>query len=174
MGKLINSGDFGLPPPTALPMTDEVLPNVIIGDEAFALTTSMMKPYPRQQSLNDRSKTIYNYRHCRARRTTENAFGIMASYFRIFHTSINTKPSKIDKIILASCILHNMMRSERIAAPMETTFGTHDSTQLPAENLLPMANAIGRPQNEGHIIREKFKEYFVGIGAVEWQDRAIQ
>lgn len=33
---------------------------------------------------NDQSKAIHNYRHSQARRTTENAFGIMSSYFRIF------------------------------------------------------------------------------------------
>lgn len=85
MGKQINSGTFGIPPPAALPNTDTILPNVIIGDEAFALTNTMMKPYPRHQSLVDRSKTIYNYRHSRARRTTENAFGNVVVFPYIFH-----------------------------------------------------------------------------------------
>lgn len=102
MGKLINAGDFNIPPPAALPSTNVILPNVILGDEAFALTDKMMKPYPRQQSLFDKSKAVYNYRHSRARRTSENAFGIMSSYFRIFFTLIQTTPEKTDKIILAS------------------------------------------------------------------------
>lgn len=97
MGKMINEGSFNIPPAAALPSTSVVLPRVILGDEAFALTNTMMKPYPRAQSLLDKSKAIYNYRHCRARRTTENVFGIMASYFRIFFTPIITTPEKIDK-----------------------------------------------------------------------------
>lgn len=174
MGRLINSGNFNIPPPAALPGTDIVLPNVILGDEAFALTTSMMKPFPRQQSLYDRSKTKYNYRHCRARRTTENAFGIMSSYFRIFFTPISTIPEKIDKIVLAACILHNMMRQERISSPAEEIFGSTDDIILPMENLIPITAGAGRPTRQATVIRDKFMEYFNGVGAVAWQDRMTQ
>lgn len=174
MGRLINTNQFNIPPENALPSTDVVVPNVILGDEAFALTKTMMKPFPRAQSLYDKSKAIYNYRHCRARRTTENAFGIMSSYFRIFFTPIQTKPEKIDKIIMAACLLHNMMRDEKIPSPTESTFDTIDNLTLPTENLIPIANSIGRPTNEGTTIRDKFKEYFNGVGAVNWQENMIQ
>lgn len=174
MGKLINSGNFNIPPPAALPSTNIVLPNVILGDEAFALTNSMMKPYPRVQSLHDGTKAIYNYRHSRARRTTENCFGIMSAYFRIFHTPIHTIPEKIDKIILASSILHNMMRDEQIPSPAESTFGNTDNILLPTDNLIPISNALGRPTNEGAFIRDKFKEFFNGVGAVPWQQDMIR
>lgn len=173
MGRLINSGNFNIPPPAVLPSTDVELPNVILGDEAFALTRSMMKPFPRAQSLYDRSKAIYNYRHCRARRTTENVFGIMASYFRIFHTPIQTTPEKIDKIILASCILHNMMREEKIPSPSEAHFDDNENVQLPTQNLIAISNSMGRPTSEGAVIRDKFKEYFNGVGAVDWQQNMI-
>lgn len=173
MGQLINSGDFNIPPPAALPSTDVVLPNVIIGDEAFALKNTMMKPYPRAQSLHDTSKAIYNYRHSRARRTTENVFGIMSSYFRIFFTPIITTPEKTDKIILASCILHNLMRAEKIPSPCELIFGNTENVIIPTQNLIPLANAIGRPTIEGSAIREKFKEYFNGAGTVHWQQVMI-
>lgn len=173
MGRLINAGNFNIPPPAALPQTDLLLPNVILGDEAFALTNSMMKPYPRQQSLHDKSKAIYNYRHSRARRTTENAFGILSSYFRIFFTPIQTTPEKIDKIILASCILHNLMREEKISSPSESTFDNTDDIVLPTENLVPISNTMGRPTNEGTNIREQLKAYFNGVGSVYWQDNMI-
>lgn len=173
MGKLINEDNFNIPPPAPIPSTNVVLPNVILGDEAFALTTKMMKPFPRNQSLYDNSKAVYNYRHSRARRTTENAFGIMASYFRIFHTPINTIPEKIDKIVLGSCILHNLMRDEKICSPLEATFDNVDNVYLPTENLISISNAIGRPTNDGAIVREKFKDYFIGEGAVQWQQDMI-
>lgn len=169
MGQSINSGQFNIPPPQKLPSTDTVLPNVIIGDEAFALTANMMKPYPRQQSLYDGTKAIYNYRHCRARRTTENSFGIMTFYFRIFLTPIDVSVDKIDKIIFAACILHNMMRSEKIKAPSETTFGQIDNVQMPTANLFILSHTSRRPITIGSQIREMFKEYFNGIGAVNWQ-----
>jgi len=173
MGKRINNGLFNIPEPAALPYTDIKLPNIILGDEAFALSKNMMKPFSRQQSFYDRTKTVYNYRLSRARRTTENAFGVMCSYFRIFHTPIATHPDRIDNIILASCILHNLMRSEKIPAPLETAFGATIEVQLPKHNLSSFVPTTGRPNTEGAFIRDKFKDYFNGIGAVQWQNNMI-
>jgi hypothetical protein len=33
--------------------TDNVVPHVIVGDEAFALHEKLTKPYPRKQTLSD-------------------------------------------------------------------------------------------------------------------------
>lgn len=100
MGKKINNEQFEILPPMNLPYTEIVLPNVILGDEAFALHKSLMKPHPRQQSLHDRFKAIHNYRHSRARRTTENTFGIMASYFRVFLLQLVLIPQQQSIILL--------------------------------------------------------------------------
>ncbi|GFX07295.1 protein ALP1-like [Trichonephila clavipes] len=97
IGRRIKNNTFNVPPPKALPGTDTVIPHVIVGDEAFALHQNLMKPYPRQQSLHDASKAIYNYRLSRARRTTENAFGILCSYFRLFFRPISTAPETTEK-----------------------------------------------------------------------------
>lgn len=83
-GQKIINNSFNIPPPQALPGNNHILPHVFVGDEAFALHENLMKPYHRRQSLLDESKAIYNYRLSRARRTTENAFGILCAYFRIF------------------------------------------------------------------------------------------
>lgn len=175
-GKAINDGQFNIPPPKPLPDSDVVLPHVIVGDEAFALHPNLMKPYPRPQALHDQSKAKYNYRHSRARRTSENTFGITASYFRVLHTPIGvTNPETIDHIIVSCCILHNMMRTEKITAPAETTFGsTVDESNLPTQNLMPLAHVRGRPVDNAAAVRNKFKDYFEGPGAVEWQDRMVQ
>lgn len=172
MGRMINRGEFNIPPPAAIPLTDIVLPNVILGDEAFALNVNMMKPYPRQQSLHEHDKAIYNYRHSRARRTTENAFGILCAYFRILFTPIQTTVETIDNIVVAACILYNMMRTEKIESPRETSFGNFGTApiEVPA-SMVPLAPVAGRVNVEGARIRDEFKNYFNGIGAVEWQER---
>ena len=67
-----------------------------------------MKPYP-DKGLTDK-KEIFGYRLSCSRRITENAFGIMASVFRVFYSKINLSPDKATKVVLAAIVLHNMLR----------------------------------------------------------------
>nr|CAI5835826.1 unnamed protein product [Callosobruchus analis] len=79
-------------------------------DDAFALRIDTMKPF-RQADLNSKERKIYNYRVSRARRIVENAFGILASRFRIYKTQINIEPKSIEAVVMASCALHNFLMS---------------------------------------------------------------
>ena len=56
---------------------DDITPFVFLGDDAFALKNFMIKPFP-QQGLT-RERRVYNYRHSRARKISENLFGILAN-----------------------------------------------------------------------------------------------
>lgn len=84
------------------------MPNkyVIVGDDAFSLKSYLLKPYSRSGTLTFEQK-IFNYRLSRARRISENAFGILVAKFRIFEKPIPLSPEKIVKIVLACCALHN-------------------------------------------------------------------
>ena len=93
----LNGESISLPPPRQLPVSDDPawdqsdtleVPYVIVGDDAFALTKNLMKPYPRN-TLND-AERIFNYRLSRFRRISENAFGILSARFRIINSTINT------------------------------------------------------------------------------------
>ena len=66
----IEDDDLSIPSPTPLPY-------VFVGDDAFALKSYMMKPYPQRDLTTE--KRIYNYRHSRARRISENLSGILAN-----------------------------------------------------------------------------------------------
>lgn len=145
---------FQLPPPAILPKTDVVLPNFIIGDEAFAL-----KPYSTAQSVHDNSKAIYINRHIWARRTTENAFEIMALFFRIFHTSISVLRTKAEKMIVVACILHNMMRTAKVPSRIEPTFGEVIDVKCPEANILRLTGLRGRSTN-GMMYRDSSKNFF--------------
>ena len=81
---------------------------VLLGDDAFALKRYMMKPYPQQNLTLD--KRIYNYRHSRARRISENLFGILANRWRVYHTKILLHPDRMNSLILTTLALHNMLR----------------------------------------------------------------
>jgi hypothetical protein len=73
---------IGLPDPAVLPNDiGEELPYYLVGDDAFALSEFMMKPFSRRSmELEER---VFNYRLSRARRVVENAFGILANRWQI-------------------------------------------------------------------------------------------
>lgn len=108
LGKALQNNSLSVPQHAPLPGTDIEAPYVIVGDEAFPLKTYLMRPYPGRE-LND-SKRVFNYRLSRARRTVENAFGILIQKFRIFTRRIQAKPENVDNIILTACILHNFIK----------------------------------------------------------------
>lgn len=165
-GQQINNRTFDIPPTKALPGTDVELPHVIVGDEAFALHENLMKSYPRQAAHTDRTKLVYNFRHSHARRVSENAFGIMCSYFRIFFTPIHCSMDHINNIVMACCILHNLLRDEaKVFNP--------DAVEMPTQNFQPLAPHTRRYTEERYAIRDAFKDYFNGVGATAWQNAHI-
>lgn len=173
IGKQIVNGEFHIPPESPMPQTSIIQPHVILGDEAFALTQTMMKPYPKNQSNADSTKAIYNYRHSRARRTTENTFGITCQYFRIFFTPIAIHPETTDNLILAACILHNMLRDSKIPFPGENN--DSEIPRLPINNLIPLNPTVDRrPTFLASQVRETFKDYFNSRrGTVSWQEKYV-
>ena len=99
------NGSVKLPKDDALPVNGVIAPYAFVDDDAFALKKFMMKPY-RQQSLTA-DKRVYNYRHSRARRISDNLFGIIANRWRIFFTTINLEPKYV--IVLSALALHKML-----------------------------------------------------------------
>ncbi|XP_041982633.1 protein ANTAGONIST OF LIKE HETEROCHROMATIN PROTEIN 1-like [Aricia agestis] len=150
---------------------------VFVADDAFALHENVIKPYP-QRNLT-REERIFNYRLCRARRTVENAFGILSSRFRVLHTEINMKPEKIDYIVLALCCLHNLLKKKERAGYLPTQalvtedldFGRVVHGDLSEVNPLTSLQQ-GHSRNvceNAKLNRDKYKEYFMHDGAVSFQ-----
>lgn len=77
IGKELQEGTLGIPPPRDVPGAAEKLPYVFVGDEAFPLQENVMRPYPG--SRLDDERRVYNYSFSRARRTIENTFRILAN-----------------------------------------------------------------------------------------------
>ncbi|XP_032791483.2 protein ALP1-like [Daphnia magna] len=113
--KAFKNRQLDLPAPSALPLSQEgslVHPMILVGDDAFELTDYMMKGYPGRRTLLPQHETIYNYRHSRARRTSENLFGILATRWRLFLTAVNAKPENVEHYTRAVLVLHNLLIAE--------------------------------------------------------------
>lgn len=53
----------GLPEPSNLPNSNRAVPHHIVADQAFPLTSQIMKPFGRKETLGDESKRMYNLRY---------------------------------------------------------------------------------------------------------------
>jgi len=104
-----------LPEQDNLPNVDIPFNYFIVGDEAFPLKPYLLRPYPGLQL--DETKRIFNYRLSRARRTIENAFGILAARWRIFWHNIIADVETIEVIIAACLCLHNFLRTKELHLP---------------------------------------------------------
>ena len=75
--KGIDDVSVHLPEPKCLKGGITPLPHVIVADDAFALKPFLMKPYPLKGL--DLTQRVFNYRFSRARRISENTYGILAN-----------------------------------------------------------------------------------------------
>lgn len=178
--KLLKDGLLKIPPPEKTGISEDFLHYVFVGDEAFALRADFMKPYCSKSLNHDRK--IFNYRLSRARRIVENAFGILANRFRVFHTPISIQSvDNIKSVIMASCVLHNYLMRESPNTYLTTQDidrenfeeGTLNSG-LRADMLSNVtSNVHTNSSNQAKLVREKFEKYFNNEGAVPWQENMI-
>ncbi|XP_052795989.1 uncharacterized protein LOC128228616 [Mya arenaria] len=108
---MVQDGSIGFPDPQPFPNDTVNMPFflvVVVRGDALSLSEHMQKPYG-QRSLTG-EEIILNYRLSRARRVSENAFGILADRFQILISKMNHSPSTVRLIFKTCCILHNLMR----------------------------------------------------------------
>lgn len=181
--KALDQGLLNVPPPEKLPGSDIVLPYKFVADEAYPLRADLMKPYPFRQL--DHNQRVYNYRLSQARRVVENAFGILANRFRVFHSTIFLHPESVTKITLASACLHNFLcdrRSEAYMTPALADWedaghrvneGAWRRNGQGAMQCMP-AERSRNPSLAAKQQRDLLKDYFVSLaGQVPWQEKYI-
>lgn len=169
---LLNELENGILPPGTF----------LVGDDAFPLKTFLLKPF-KGPNLTLGEK-IFNYRLSRCRRIVENAFGILVSKFRIFEKPIPYDPEKVDKIVKACCALHNWLRltednytQQGFIDVEDTINGTivdGDWRRIQTNGLSDFSTPLSsRPSHSAKNLRHSYVEYFMGPGAVPWQNKMI-
>lgn len=178
-----------LPPPEPLTNTADNMPYCIVADDAFAMKTFMMKPYSmRKLTMPQR---VFNYRLSRARRIIENVFGLCAARFRVLLKPIEMRPEKVVKVVLAICALHNFLITRKSCYSTSNDFdreedgiifegqwrqdlaGLSDRERERVFTGLQPPQNIGRTSESAQRVRDKFVNYFMGTGEVDWQYAAV-
>ncbi|XP_016972800.1 protein ALP1-like [Drosophila rhopaloa] len=155
-----------LPFPKDKVINGHCTPYYIVGDDAFPLHKRLMKPYSGNDL--DRKERIFNYRLSRARRSIENAFGILSARWKALQHTLLINPSKVQKIVVACCALHNFLIRESRA-----TYVMQDIPSTVLTDLQP--GRRGRPQDFSKEVRNNVKEYLngtAGYSQLPWQDES--
>ncbi|PNF15697.1 hypothetical protein B7P43_G12476, partial [Cryptotermes secundus] len=174
LGTMLHNGSLELPDSKPLPGQNEVTPCVFFGDEAFPLMWNLMRPYPKLRVTNNFANKVFNYRLSRGRQTVECSFGILSTRFRVYKRRFECKLETIDKIIKATTVLHNYLRTKVV----QSNSVEEDDELMTAHsdsNLVPLQQNRIRGSRQAFLIRKKFKDCFSSAqGSVEWQRRAVE
>ncbi|VEN51638.1 unnamed protein product, partial [Callosobruchus maculatus] len=176
----LESKTLKLPQPSTPEGCDYSLPFTFISDETFTLMENLMKPYA-DRNLTKEEK-IFNYRLSRARRVVENAFGIMASRFRVFRTEINLSLENIDHVVLACCVLHNYLISNASDTYLQPSIDREDTAtnrihpgewREESEAFIPLHRTPRGSAVPAKTARERYTYFFNHEGRVGFQDNMI-
>lgn len=168
---------LNVPQPALIPGIREPIPYFLVGDDAFAMTPSLLKPYAAQ-GISARNR-IYNYRLSRSRMVVENAFGILTTRFRIFRKEITMHPAGTEKVVLACSVLHNFLRRKCGVTYMpQRSIDSEGDNHLIERGLWrnePPLPSIEPTRNKNYSkyagsIRNRLADYFLQKeGEVTWQ-----
>ena len=174
----------GLPEDEALPGRLFAVPYVIVADDAFALHNHITKPFPGHQEKISK-KRIFNYRFSRARRCSENAFGILSSVFRTLRKPMLLDPEQSTLVTCACVHLHNFLLKSKSSANIYTPPGSLGSVApngsiVPGDwrkdnqglkSFYPLPRIERKHSEFAKAVREEYANYFVSdIGSVPWQN----
>ena len=184
MGELFEINRLFVPKDSELNDSGIKLSYFLLGDEIFPLKKWLMRPYPGKNASE--KERIYNYRHSRARRCIENAFGIMSARWRIFHKPIRATVGNAEKYTLACLALHNYLRLTDNACYTPAGFSDSedkDGNYQPGEwrayqsnGLVNIPNVRGsRSRKDALETRDKLRDYLNSTnGSLEWQTDYIR
>lgn len=131
-------------------LNNQKLQSHLIADSAFALSRTLLKPFPDRVDM-PKTQSTFNYRLSRARCSVERAFGALKNRFRLLHRKLEFNLNNTIKIIKASAILHNIcvLSSDQQEIEWDLPVATY---KKPSSNIRT---------SEGSDIRAALTDYFL-------------
>ena len=120
----IEDGSISFPDNESLGIGGPKVNFFLLRDNTFPLKLWLMRPYSSHGM--DLKERVFNYRISRGRTVVENAFEILMSRFRIFQSPLQQEPPAVNRVVMASLVLHNLLRIRYPTAQQED-FGERDS-----------------------------------------------
>ncbi|XP_075559184.1 uncharacterized protein LOC142590668 [Dermacentor variabilis] len=151
LSTLVEGAYFSLP--VALIEDVEVKP-IILCDQAFPLTTNLLKPF--SNALPDTHEAAFNYNLSRTRRIVENAFGRLKARFRFIMKRMECTLPNAKHAIRASCILHNICEGLRDTVEQQWE---NEATAFDALYEQPSHTTTASTAT-GHEVRAALAQYF--------------
>ena len=125
-----------------------------------------MRPFGRNALANERH--IFNYRLSRVRRVVENAFGILANHWRLYHCHIYLNPDNVTAVVKATVVLHNILTLPNDQVHNDVVDNRAEIFDDAFEDL---ANQGNQPATAANDVRNYFTDYFNSdCGSVEWKN----
>lgn len=184
MSHALEHNTMSIPKERPLPNTNYLFPFVIIGDEGFPLKTYLMRPFVKK-NLQNIEHRVFNYRLSRARRVSENAFGILVTRWRILQTPIALKLSTAETIVQAITCLHNYIINTKSCNNqyIQENIIDHENsageliagnwrTSIPENGFINPLGRIGANVGAAIAVRQRntLARYFVSEeGSISWQ-----
>nr|CAI5845512.1 unnamed protein product [Callosobruchus analis] len=158
---LLNNA-LNIPKPIPLKSMHLEVPYVLVADDAFPLTASIMKPFPVDVPVGS-PRRIYNYRLTRA-----------------------LKPDTTEALVFTCIHLHNFLRRHAVSRKRYSPSGTFDIENVDTGEITPgswrrdtagdtgmisLKKVPRKAGNDAKLIREEFMNYFMSPeGSLSWQE----
>lgn len=174
IGKRLKAGSLNVPPPEPLVPNGVSLPYIFVGDEAFALSNFMLRPYSRRYKL-DLKQRVFNYRLSRPRRIVEAAFGILTGVWQVLKTTMKTSVTGTIQVTKACICLHNFILMFDENRQQDVDAACAKINRNSGAGVYPATHQFSSSGEElPNATRDHFADFFMTTGAVPFQwDKAV-
>jgi len=106
----------------------------------------------------------------------------LATRFRVFLQPLNISVENVDAVVMASCVLHNFLRTKSSTYYTSANYIDLEDTETgniiqgqwrQIGEMVPLQRSQSYTPQDAKLVRDKYKEYFNNEGKVCFQENMI-